>query len=420
MTAGTSGGNAVTCPACGGTIELRAAGFTVNLACQHCGSLLDVSRPEVALIRKYKRANENFALELGKRGTLFGQEWEVVGALRRKDQITIWQEFLLFNPYLGYRWLVACDGEWQFGTMLADRPQGPRDRVYWRSTPFTRLGRDQTTSTTAVAGEFYWRVKAGDTANATLFQSGDTMLSREVSAGEENWTQLVPVPEADVENAFGLKRRSLPRRKMARGPMLFRPAIGMERDDLGNMFKLALAVSIFAAIAMAVIAGPSTSASTLIQVPVGGQIAPVKVGTITVRRPWQFVTIEADANRFENRWVDLEYNLVDRSSEQSIDAFGLVEHYAGTDSDGAWSEGSRSGDTMFGHVPRGTYDVYVSGSAHGWPVDPYTIDGWGSVETINLSIEASTGAMSWGMWWTLVIALFAWPLTALWWRFRDR
>ena len=122
MTAGSSDGKAVTCPACGGTIEVRAAGFTVNLACQHCGSLLDVSRPEVALIRKYKRANENFALELGKRGTLFGQEWEVVGALRRKDQITIWQEFLLFNPYLGYRWLVACDG----GTSSIRRTLGIR------------------------------------------------------------------------------------------------------------------------------------------------------------------------------------------------------------------------------------------------------------------------------------------------------
>ncbi|MGV3510644.1 MAG: DUF4178 domain-containing protein [Novosphingobium sp.] len=416
----TAAGKAITCPACGGTIEIRAAGFSVNLACQHCGSLLDVSRPEVALIRKYKRANARFALELGKRGMLFGREWEVVGALRRKDQIAIWQEFLLFNPYLGYRWLVVADGEWQFGTPLADRPQGDRNRVFWRSDSFTRLGRDQQTSTTAVSGEFYWRVKAGDMATATLFQSGDTMLSREVSAGEENWTQLVRVSQSEIEQAFGLNRRRLPHRKAPRGLMRFRPQAGLEQDDLGRMFMLALASSIFAVIAMAVLAGPSTKADTMVQIPVGGQISPVRVGTITVRRPWQFVTIDADASQFENRWIDLEYNLVNRSSEQSIDAFGLVEHYAGTDSDGAWTEGSRHGDTMFGHVPRGTYDVYVSGSAHGWPVDPQATDAWGSAETIDVWIEAETGAMSWGMWWTLVIALFAWPLTVLWWRFRDK
>lgn len=415
-----STGRAIACPACGGTIEVRAAGFSVNLACQHCGSLLDVSRPEVALIRKYKRANDRFVLQLGKRGTLFGQEWEVVGALRRKDQIAIWQEFLLFNPYLGYRWLVVADGEWQFGTPLADRPQGDRNRVFWRSESFTRLGRDQPTSTTAVSGEFYWRVKVGDTATATLFQSGETMLSREVSAGEENWTQLVPVDQSEIEHAFGLSRRRLPHRKAPSGMLRFRPAAGQEQDDLGRMFMLGLATSIFAAIGMAMLAGPSTKSGTMVQIPVGGQIAPVKVGTITVRRPWQFVTIDADASQFENRWVDLEYNLVDRSSEQSIDAFGLIEHYAGTDSDGAWTEGSRHGDTMFGHVPRGTYDVYVSGTAHGWPVDPPATDAWGSAETIDVWIEAETGAMSWGMWWTLVIALFAWPLTVLWWRVRDK
>lgn len=413
-----TGGRAVTCPACGGTIEVRAAGFSVNLICQNCGSVLDVSRPEVVLIRRHEKAKASFALEIGKRGTVFGQEWEVVGALRRKDQIAIWQEFLLFNPYLGYRWLVVADGEWQFGTPLADRPQGDRNRVFWRAENFARLGRDQPTSTTAVAGEFYWRVKAGDTANATLFQSGETILSREVADGEENWTQLVPVDEAEIEKAFGLNRRSLPRRKAAQGLMQFKAAPGMEQDDLGRMFLLAMAVSLFAAIAMALLAGPSTKTSSMIQVPIGGQIAPVKIGTITVRRPWQFVTIDADTNMFDNAWVDLEYNLVDRSSEQSIDAFGLVEHYSGQDSDGPWTEGSYHGDTMFGHVPAGTYDVYASGSAHGWPSDPIYADGWGRV--VNVWVNAETGAMSWGMWWTLVIALFAWPVTILWWRHRDK
>jgi hypothetical protein len=398
---------------------VRAAGFSVNLACQHCGSLLDVSRPEVALIRKYKRANDRFALEIGKRGTVFGHKWELVGALRRKDQIAIWQEFLLFNPYLGYRWLIVADGEWQFGTPLADRPEGDRNAVTWRGNTFARHGRDQSTSTTDVAGEFYWRIKAGDTATATLFHSGETVLSREVSAGEENWTQLVPVTESEIEQSFGMKRRSLPRRTAARGLMQFKAAPGMKEDELGRMFMLALAVSLFAAIAMAGLAGPSTESGSMVQVPVGGQVEPVKVGTITVNRPWQFVSVNADTNMFENRWVDLEYNIVDRSTEQSIDTFGLVEHYAGQDSDGYWSEGSHHGDTLIGHVPRGTYDVYVSGSAHGWPVDPPAVDPWGQTDAINVWIEAKTGAMSWGMWWTLVIGLFAWPLTILWWRHRD-
>ncbi|MDB5721169.1 MAG: hypothetical protein JWP15_1787, partial [Alphaproteobacteria bacterium] len=38
---------ALTCPACGGTVTLRAAGYTVTVACEYCGSILDVANPEV-------------------------------------------------------------------------------------------------------------------------------------------------------------------------------------------------------------------------------------------------------------------------------------------------------------------------------------------------------------------------------------
>lgn len=427
-----SGGRAITCPACSGTIEVRAAGFSVNLACQHCGSLLDVSRPEVMLIRQHQIAIDRFALELGQRGTLFDEELELVGALGRSDQFVTWQEFLLFNPYLGYRWLVLADGDWQLGMPLADRPQGDDHAVIWRGQRFIRQDDDQPTATTAVAGEFYWRVQAGDTATATLFAAGDTVLSREVTAGEENWTYLVPVAGTAIAQAFGPPRRPGLQDSAAQGLLQSdpepesepgsEPESGLElveRDDLGDMFLMAGFAAILAALAMLILAGPTTSASNTVPVPVGAAIEPVKIGTISVTRPWQFVTFDARTNAFENRWIDLEYSLVDRSNEQSIDAFGLVEHYTGTDSDGRWTEGSYQGDTMLGHVPAGTYDVYVSGSAHGWPSDPPSAGALGQPEAINVLIEAKTGAMPWGMWWTLVIALFTWPLTILWWRHRD-
>ena len=36
---------ALSCPACGGTIALRAAGYTVTLACEYCGTLIDATDP---------------------------------------------------------------------------------------------------------------------------------------------------------------------------------------------------------------------------------------------------------------------------------------------------------------------------------------------------------------------------------------
>ncbi|GAB7552438.1 hypothetical protein NRB_19420 [Novosphingobium sp. 11B] len=404
----------VACPNCGGTLEVRAAGLSVNLACSYCGSLLDIARPEVALIEAHDKAARGFRLSPGRRGTLFDVEWEAVGALRRRDSGYTWEEYLLFNPYAGYRWLVLSDREWQFGTMLLDLPEGDDDTVTWRGERYTRDGEASTSETTAVLGEFYWRVRAGDTVEAALYERGDTVLSREGGGGEVNWTQLVPLEDGTVAEAFGLV--PLKAKRAVRSPV---PSPGIF-DDLPTMFGLACAALVALLLAMVLISGPVERASGSIDAPFAATREGVKIGTLTVRRPWQFVTVTARGSDFDNRWVDLDYSLVDRATGQSIDGYGIVEHYSGYDSDGAWTEGSRKGTTLLGKVPRGTYDLYVDAAAHGWPSDPPpNTSGWSSLpETVSVSIEAETGALPWGNWWTAAVLLFLFPCIAVWRRYR--
>ena len=76
---------ALSCPSCGGTLNLRAAGYTVTVACQYCGSILDVARPEVRLITEYHQAAAEIEIPLGTRGTLDGVEWEVIGYVQRSE-----------------------------------------------------------------------------------------------------------------------------------------------------------------------------------------------------------------------------------------------------------------------------------------------------------------------------------------------
>src|SRR3954469_2719989 len=76
---------ALTCPSCGGTVTLRAAGYTVTVACEYCSSILDVTNPEVRLITEYRQAVEGLEIKLGTRGTLKGVEWETIGYLRRSE-----------------------------------------------------------------------------------------------------------------------------------------------------------------------------------------------------------------------------------------------------------------------------------------------------------------------------------------------
>src|ERR1044072_3550927 len=76
---------ALTCPGCGGSVELKAAGYTVHVACQYCGPILDVPDPQVKLVTRYREMNESLEIPLGTRGTLRDVEWEAIGYLRRSQ-----------------------------------------------------------------------------------------------------------------------------------------------------------------------------------------------------------------------------------------------------------------------------------------------------------------------------------------------
>ena len=60
---------ALSCPACGGTIALRAAGYTVTLACEYCGTLIDATDPAARIITRYNEMQASLAIPLGTRGT---------------------------------------------------------------------------------------------------------------------------------------------------------------------------------------------------------------------------------------------------------------------------------------------------------------------------------------------------------------
>ncbi len=422
-------GRAITCPSCGGTIEVRAAGYTVTLACQHCGSLLDTTRPDVQIITAYKRAARSFAIALGTRGTLFDVEWQVVGALKRRSpQSGEWQEYLLFNPYSGYRWLVLADGEWKFGTMLLDRPECTRRAVQWRGKDFVG-GEGETVTTTTVLGEFYWKVARGDQVIAMTYLRGAEALNCESADGETTWTQAIPVDEAAVAAAFTVERKF-----MSRQPP--RSAVNAG-DDLPLMFLFALIALLAIGLVQEVVSWPRFCTKSTLEVVVGAPSTTARIGTLDVRRTYQFVTISAAASSIANRWVDLDYSLVDRQTQQSIDANGLIEYYTGTDSDGPWTEGSTGAETLIASVPRGTYDIYVDSEAHGWPSDPvvtpqpggtgeWTVqtsadagNPWTAPEKITVWLTACTGGFSWGMFVLMGFLLFAAPATILWWRNRE-
>jgi hypothetical protein len=403
---------ALTCPACGGQIEIKAAGYTVAVACQHCGSALDVSRPEVEIITRYNEAAAALTLPLGRRGTLDGFEWEVIGYLERSDGEADWNEYLLFNPYAGYRWLIEDGRKWQIGRPLHDRPDVlSESQVFWNNGHFRRDYEPATTETKKVVGEFYWRVQRGDTVEATTWSNFDQTLSSEWAADEQSWTALTPIKRPEVLAAFGLTPPEPPK---PGGPgswfsFNFSKAPIWRSSDLVGMFFLGFVTLIACWIVVLVTSADKGTPTTLqtLALTIDGPPQTLSLGTITVDRPYRVVNIEAWGAGFENKWVDLDYALIDKTSQRAISGYDTLQYYTGRDSEGAWSEGSTSMISRFGGVPRGVYEVVVEASAHDWRPGGYfdPVDRSGDPPLIVSFRAYDSGKSSGDLFWIALLVL---------------
>ena len=356
---------ALSCPSCGGTINLRAAGYTVTVACQYCGSILDVANPDVRLIQEYHEAAAELEIPLGTRGTLFGVEWEVIGYMRRSEGGDYpWEEYLLFNPYHGYRFLVTNGRGWSCAEQLTRSPTwAPGGLALDGHTyaPFFRNGQAQVDY---VLGEFYWRVQVGEEVETDDYVRPGFMLSREANAQEVSWSRSTLLEPDEIEGAFGVRAPRNPWPPLPHQPSPY-PA------TLRTGFKFALGGLALLLVLTFLFSGGPTLFRGTVPLALDGRENSVTLGPVVVNRPYQLVRVRATAPRLENAWVDLDYALVNRQTQESYEAYGLAERYSGRDSDGQWTEGSRGATVKLAAVPRGTYDLVVN----------YTGNRWGSAQT---------------------------------------
>lgn len=348
------------CPSCGGSVRLRAAGFTVTIACEYCGSLLDVTDPSVRLLAEDHRARLDLEIPLGTRGTLRGIEWEAIGYLARsEDGAYGWEEYLLFNPYHGYRWLIANRGGWSLGEMRTDTPRSSNGDMTLDGHGYSHFFAYGRAQVDYVLGEFYWRVSVGEQVTTDDWVRPGFMLSRETNANEVSWTLSELIEPREIEQAFGVhaSRRiwpPLPHQKSPHAPWL----------KLG--WKIAAAALVFLFLVATLFGGGTTLTDQTLEIPRDGREASATIGPITLNRPYQKVEISAEVPGLENGWVDLDYSLVNRATQQSYAAYGVAERYSGYDSDGSWSEGSRGAGVSVASVPAGTYDVVVEFKGNRW------------------------------------------------------
>jgi hypothetical protein len=351
---------ALSCPNCGGPVELRGFAHTLNVVCPQCLSVLDASTPEVQVLQTFQaKQRVQPKIPLGSRGKIGDTLYEVIGFQVRdvqsgEDSFS-WDEYLLFNPYKGFRYLTEYHGHWNFVRVQTALPEGTRSglKIAMRFQGRTYLGFDRMTARTGfVLGEFPWQVRVGDTAACADFISPHYMLSSESTDGEVAWSLGEYTDGKKLWQAFKLPGSPpTPYGVFANQPSPFQGTIGSAWRTWLWLNVALVAIVLFFSISSA---GHEVFEQKY-------SFSPVRTADAAfVTSPFQLtgrdsnieVAIKTD---LINNWAYFNFALINEDTGQAFDFAREVSYYR--DSDG--NEGSPSNSVLVPSVPSGKYYLRV-------------------------------------------------------------
>ncbi|MGD1097215.1 MAG: DUF4178 domain-containing protein [Bryobacteraceae bacterium] len=351
------------CPNCGGPVEIRGFGHALTVVCPQCLSVLDASTPLLKKLQQIEEAERcSLDVPLGTRGKLGGITWEVIGFQRRgvRGQYSYaWNEYLLFNPYQGFRYLTEYQGHWNFVAPLEAMPVrkaiGSRPAVVFTGRTFRHFSGAEA-ETGFVLGEFPWRVKVGESVVCDDFVDPPTVLSSETTQDEVTWSQGEYITGTEIWKAFGLPGAAPP----ARGIFENQPSPYAGKTlGMWVLFGWMIVILIGLAIFFATFSRQSVVYRNRYHFAAGQQGEPSFVTPVfdLEGRPAALeLGIDTDLS---NDWAYFNFGLINQDTGSAFDFGKEVSYYSGADSDGPWTEGDRTEKVVIPSVPPGHYYLWV-------------------------------------------------------------
>lgn len=373
------------CPKCGGPLDLRAPDKTERVTCPNCNSLLDVNQGQLKFLKALEKPDFQPVIPIGSTGDVPEGKMTVIGAMSRSVTIEgvkyFWSEYLLYNPQIGFRWLVHSDDHWNY---VQSVPLGEVNEIA-RSARFRgknyRIFQDAPAVVESVIGEFYWKVEAGEKVRAIDFVSPPYMLSKEVTTilvpqptkpgkkhdiGEINWSLGTYETPAQIEKAFGISGLSRPSRIAPNQPYRYKWIY-----KYWILFIIAALLVAFGAL----IASGSTR--EVFSQTVNFQPLPNADGTqVFFSEPFELAGRRniriTGQSPVQNTWVYLEGDLI---SEETglVQSFPIdISYYQGVEDGESWTEGNQKDSADTSSMPAGKYVLRLEGQWERWQ-EPATV-----------------------------------------------
>jgi uncharacterized Zn-finger protein len=347
------------CPQCNGALELRAPDQTKRVACPYCGALLDASRGKLAFLQLLEKPEHAPLIPFGTRGKLDGTEWMCIGFLVRSCTVEgvryPWEEYLLYNAARGFTWLMYSNGHWVFLKPLdaGEVAVAPGASAHLDGRRYKAF-QNVLAVTETVLGEFYWEVKAGETALAEEYVAPPYSVNVDRTDNEVTYTLGEYLESGTVQVAFGLKE-ALPE---PRGIAPSQP-----NPHAASRVASWVWTGIWAAALLAVFifvnarAAKEVVLSEMVAIPTDAVTG--TASAMHFSEPFELKkrgNVKAQLfSEVNNTWLGVQGDLVNETTGDVVSFYEEVGYYSGSDSDGSWSEGSKSATDYLSSVEPGRY-----------------------------------------------------------------
>jgi hypothetical protein len=329
------------------------------------------------------------SIPLGTVGELKEGKCTVIGFVARSvtfDQTYFWFEYLLYNPQIGFRWLVQSDDQWSYVKSVPPGEVSEGSKVATFQGREFKLFQDATATVEYVSGEFYWKVSVGEKARAIDYISPPEMISIELStivsqktyqasgttainwsyqeagqpaSGEINCSLGSYLTREEVEKAFGVSGLTRPSVVAPNQP---NPFTGLEK-----YWAAFLGLTLILGIVFMV----TGSGRQVFSQSFHFEALPNADGTQTVfSDPFTLagrknIRVSATSD-VDNSWVYFEGDLINQDTGL-VQPFDLpVEYYHGVEDGEAWSEGAATTTEYLSSLPAGTYTLRLEGQWEKW------------------------------------------------------
>jgi len=332
---------------------------TESIACEACGSVIDNTDENLRILSTFQsKMKYQPLIPLGRRGMIRGDPFEAIGYLRRA--VTVegvdyeWSEYLLFNPYKGFRWITEYNGHWNFMKTTTQKIKKKGGAVSYLDKTFRHF---QTTKARVVyvVGEFYWKVQAGETCTVTDYISPPLILSQEQTDQETSWSVGEYLEPEAVWKAFHLTT-PIPAR-IGVGPNQVSP-YKLQSASLWKLIGCLFLAAVIIHFGLYFLSQDKLVYDQRFVFRQNSQEKAVVTELFDIRGRASNVVIKTAAAPLSNNWLYLNMSLISEDG-RAYDFGREISYYHGTEDGSAWSEGGFSDEAVLPTIPEGRYYLRI-------------------------------------------------------------